>query len=98
MTLSGDGVENSEVDKHINGIIRELDPTAITVENYEVDSGVVNQIKNCLKSSQRCTQGPSKLEILLTSILNTTRLFKALAPKILGADNNEASGNNRLIK
>ena len=57
LTLSDDGVEDGEVDELINWIIRELDPIAITVKNDEVDSGVVDQTENCLKSSQRYSQG-----------------------------------------
>ena len=37
-TLSGDGVEDGEVDELINWIIIELDPTTSAVENDEVDS------------------------------------------------------------
>ena len=37
-TLSGDGVEDGQVDELINWIIRELDPTAIAVRNDKVES------------------------------------------------------------
>ena len=37
--MSGDGVEDGEVDKLNNWIIREFDPTTIAVKNDEVESG-----------------------------------------------------------
>lgn len=51
LTLINNRVEDSEVDKLINWIIIKLDLIAIIVKNNKVDSGVVDQTKNCLKSS-----------------------------------------------
>lgn len=51
----------------------------------------MDQIKNCLKSSQYCIQSISKLDILLTTILKTNRSSKALVPKTFKADNNKVA-------
>lgn len=88
MPLSGDGVGDDEIDKLINWIIKEPDLIAITVKNDKVDSEMVKQTENCQKSSLRCIQGLSKLDILLTSMLKTTRSSEALASKAFRIDNN----------
>lgn len=51
LTLSNDRIKNDKVNKLINWIIRKLDLIAIAFENNKIDSGVVDQTKNCLKTS-----------------------------------------------
>lgn len=59
----------------------------------------MDQIKNCLKSSQYCIQSLSKLDIPLTTILKTNRSSKALVLKTFKADDNKvANVGNRVDK
>lgn len=44
MTLSGDGVENNEVSKFINWVIKELDLTAITVKSDKINSSSIGKV------------------------------------------------------
>lgn len=44
MTLSGDRVENNEVSKFINWIIKELDLTAIIVKSDKINSSSIGKV------------------------------------------------------
>ena len=80
MTLSGDGVEDDEVDKQFNWIIREFDQTTIALKNDDVESG----INGCNSLHHNYIPYP---------IFKTTGSSEVPAPKRLRADNNEVIGS-----
>lgn len=65
------------------------------IKRWNLYLGPENQniLQNCL-DLVNVLPSFNKIAALLTSILKSTRLFKVLAPRILGADNNKVIKDN----